>query len=249
MGRARLTAAFMAACLVAGNAAGQVSMGVARVPGVTVTRPPEMPVAAPQPMPPPSGALPGRHGPAPVHGGDLFRAGPHTYRPRPFTPHRFVWPYAYGPLWSFPYYPASSVDAAPSSAPDEIAGGYLRLEVEPRSAQVFVDGDFVGTVQDSGRRLFLDPGSHRVEVSADGFQTVTFDVRIRPFETITYRRDLDRAAGLAIGPVAPVTVTARAAAKTLYVIPRCYAGDKRPIAAALRAGCRIADLRVLTPTR
>jgi hypothetical protein len=34
-------------------------------------------------------------------------------------------------------------------------------------------------------------------------------------------------------------------AKTLYVIPRCYAGDKRPSAAQLPAGCDLSLLRVI----
>jgi hypothetical protein len=37
-------------------------------------------------------------------------------------------------------------------------------------------------------------------------------------------------------------------AKTLYVIPRCYAGDKRPSADQLPAGCDLSLLRVIPAT-
>ncbi len=56
-----------------------------------------------------------------------------------------------------------------------------------------------------------------------------------------------------VAPPAP-TVTLPAAAppppapkKTLYVIPGCYAGDKRPRRDQLRAGCDAKDLRVISP--
>lgn len=33
----------------------------------------------------------------------------------------------------------------------------------------------------------------------------------------------------------------------LYVIPRCYAGDNRPRPDHLRPGCRLSDLRIISP--
>lgn len=38
-------------------------------------------------------------------------------------------------------------------------------------------------------------------------------------------------------------------AKTIYVIPNCYAGDKRPRPDQLRPGCRMSDLRIISPDR
>lgn len=35
--------------------------------------------------------------------------------------------------------------------------------------------------------------------------------------------------------------------KTIYVIPNCYAGDKRPRRDQLRPGCRMSDLRIISP--
>jgi hypothetical protein len=43
-------------------------------------------------------------------------------------------------------------------------------------------------------------------------------------------------------PAAPPRIVAP---KTLYVIPRCYAGDKPPAARDLPAGCDIRDMRII----
>jgi len=47
-------------------------------------------------------------------------------------------------------------------------------------------------------------------------------------------------------PPAPVT-SQPGVPKTFYVIPRCYAGDRRPSADRLPAGCDIRLLRVIKP--
>ena len=70
--------------------------------------------------------------------------------------------------------------------------GGVRLRVEPRDAQVFVDGYFVGTVDDfdSGRGLPLESGPQDIEIRADGYDPLQLQVRILPDETITYEGDL-----------------------------------------------------------
>ena len=73
--------------------------------------------------------------------------------------------------------------------------GQLRLKVKPRNAQVFVDGYYVGVVDEfdgTFQRLRLETGGHRVEVRLDGYQPLTFDVLIPLGETITYRGQLRR---------------------------------------------------------
>lgn len=89
-------------------------------------------------------------------------------------------PYGYG-------YP-SSVYAYP-------ADGELRLKIKPRDAQVFVDGYFVGIVDDfdgAFQRLHLPSGPHRIEVRAPGYEALTFDVQIRFAETTKFEGDLRR---------------------------------------------------------
>jgi hypothetical protein len=71
--------------------------------------------------------------------------------------------------------------------------GKLRLKVKPREAQVYVDGYFSGVVdQFDGvfQRLTLKAGGHRIEIRADGFQTLSFEVLIVPNETLTYSGEL-----------------------------------------------------------
>jgi hypothetical protein len=45
------------------------------------------------------------------------------------------------------------------------------------------------------------------------------------------------------------SIVVPATPKTLYVIPRCYAGDRMPDASVLRDGCRLADVIVIQPDR
>ena len=77
------------------------------------------------------------------------------------------------------------------------AFGGVRLRVEPRNAQVFVDGYFVGTVDDfdSGRGLPLESGPQSIEIRADGYESLQIKVLILPDETITYEGNLTAAPG------------------------------------------------------
>jgi len=73
--------------------------------------------------------------------------------------------------------------------------GSLRLKVKPRNAEVYVDGYFVGIVDDFDgifQRLHLDSGPHRIEVRAPGYETLAFEVRITPDHTTTYQGELKR---------------------------------------------------------
>lgn len=136
-------------------------------------------------------------------------------------------------------------DPSSESYPRPIeANGYLQLDVRPATAQVYVDGMFMGSVDDF-RRLIpgrsLEPGAHRVELRAPGYDSLAFDVRIFPNETTTYRNDLV-ATRKVEQPAAPAPIP-----KTFYVIPGCYAGDKPPRAGSLRRGCNIANVRTVPP--
>ena len=87
-------------------------------------------------------------------------------------------------------YPTSSQSSYTSS--DE---GSLKLKIKPREAEVYVDGYYVGIVDDFDgifQRLHLDSGPHRIEVRAPGYETLDFDVRITPEHTTTYTGELKR---------------------------------------------------------
>jgi hypothetical protein len=78
--------------------------------------------------------------------------------------------------------------------PQEIEGqGGLRIKVKPREARVLVDGTFAGTVDDfdgNFQKLRLDEGAHKVELQADGFEPLRFDVLIVEGQTVTYKGTL-----------------------------------------------------------
>ncbi len=86
--------------------------------------------------------------------------------------------------------------AVPSSQPaPPIESGNLRLLIDPPAAQVYVDGIFVGTVEDAGSALAglrIGRGLHRLELTAPGYETLTVDVSIEADRTITYRGEMRR---------------------------------------------------------
>ena len=78
-------------------------------------------------------------------------------------------------------------------------GGYdegsLRIRVKPREASVYIDGYFAGQVDDFDgvfQRLHIDSGPHRVEIRADGYEPLTFEINIQPSRTVTYKGELQK---------------------------------------------------------
>lgn len=73
--------------------------------------------------------------------------------------------------------------------------GSLRLKVKPTNAQILIDGYFVGVVDSFDgvfQRLSIESGAHRVELRAEGYELVQFEVMITPGETITYKGEMKR---------------------------------------------------------
>ena len=126
----------------------------------------------------------------------------------------------------------------------ERLNGSLQLLVTPEIAEVLVDGFYVGSVNDVRGMVpgyALEPGPHRIELRAPGFETTTFDVRVVPGETIVYRRSLEAIPRPALPPPPP------GVPKTFYVIPGCYAGDKPPGTVRLPPMCDAAKSRTIPP--
>jgi PEGA domain len=101
-------------------------------------------------------------------------------------------PFWYGPGWGYYGYPYPYV-----VVPSENSGG-LRLEITPKTAQVFVDGNYAGVVDDFNghfQHLDLTPGGHRIEVRQPGFQPLTFQAYIQPGHTTDYKAALAPAPG------------------------------------------------------
>jgi len=99
-----------------------------------------------------------------------------------FNNYAYNYPYSYGP------YRYATPPVYVTAAPSYSYGG-VRIKDAPGDAQVFVDGYYVGRVDDfdgSFQHVNLQSGPHRVELRAPGLAPVTFDVNVTPGQTITY---------------------------------------------------------------
>jgi len=73
--------------------------------------------------------------------------------------------------------------------------GAIKLKVKPRQADVYVDGYYAGAVDDfdgTFQKLKLEPGPHRIEIRLQGYETLSFEVRILPDKTLTYKGQLQK---------------------------------------------------------
>jgi hypothetical protein len=99
--------------------------------------------------------------------------------------------YEYGSAWPYSGYGATS--------PFDDFGdtGSVRLQVEPKDAQVYVDGYYAGIVDEFDghfQHLDLSPRPHHVEIRAPGHPPLAFDVVIQPHHKTDYRGTLLRLA-------------------------------------------------------
>ena len=92
-----------------------------------------------------------------------------------------------------PYRSEGAYQGTGSSSYGRGPQGSVRLKIKPREGQVYVDGFFVGTVDDfdgTFQKLNIDAGGHRIEIKAPGHETISFEVLITPNETVTYKGEL-----------------------------------------------------------
>ena len=134
---------------------------------------------------------------------------PTYYRPGHYYSHYPYYPYGgYGAGWYYPWglgwgwslydpyyasYYGYGYGYGYGTAYVEYNIGSVRVQMAPRSAQVYVDGYYVGIVDEfdgAFQRLKLPEGPHRIEVRAEGFRSQTFDVRVLVDHTITLRGEL-----------------------------------------------------------
>jgi len=99
--------------------------------------------------------------------------------------------YGYGP-WDYRH---GNYDADTSSA---------RLQVTPKTAEVYVDGYLAGTVDDFDgvlQRLNVRPGEHELTLYQDGYRTLREKVLFRTHATVKIKYDMQKlAAGETSGP-------------------------------------------------
>jgi hypothetical protein len=228
----------------------------AAFPAAVAAQVPLPPVGStPVPLPPVgAGALAPIGNPLPPIGLPLPPLGltpPPSPRP-PVHPGRFpqfVYVYPYYDYWEYPPYPGMSTERrGKREQKEEPTSGPLRFDVQPEKIlQVFLNGYFVGTPEDFNSELDLPIGTHTVELTAPGHETVKFEVKIDGTRPITYRgqlRPLEVKPGSEPTPApAPPTVPP----STLYYIPGCYLGNVDPKEVTLPPNCDTSKL-VTKPT-
>jgi hypothetical protein len=129
-------------------------------------------------------------GEAQVHRGrTVIVAGGGFYYANPFW-YGYPWyPYAY-PIGPYPYpYPYGYSYAAPDSA--------VRLEVNPKEAEVYVDGYYAGVVDDFDgmfQRLRVSPGQHELILYRDGYRTAHQTMHLAADSTFKVRFNMEKAA-------------------------------------------------------
>ena len=99
----------------------------------------------------------------------------------------------YDPYWSG-YYGHRYGYAAYDWGPRYDYTGSLRLKIRPRFAEVYVDGYYVGQVDNYDgifQRLRLEEGPHHIEIRQPGYLPLEFEVMILLGETITYEGFLE----------------------------------------------------------
>jgi hypothetical protein len=129
-----------------------------------------------------------------------------------YYPYSYSNPYPAYPYPAYPYpaspYPSTGYPANPSStyppAPGSIGVqpgqsqnnmGGVSFEITPSTAEVFIDGSYVGTVGEftpTTQPLGLTPGRHQMEIRAPGYRTMNFDVDIVAGQVIPYQGTMER---------------------------------------------------------
>jgi hypothetical protein len=106
---------------------------------------------------------------------------PHFYRPWFYAPW-YGWGYPYA--WYPPYvYPGRYEDSAA-----------VRLEVEPKETEVFVDGYYAGTVDDFDglfQRLRVEPGEHDIELYLAGHRSRRQKIYLQPTGTFRVKHSME----------------------------------------------------------
>ena len=128
--------------------------------------------------------------------------------------------------------PFAADPAQPEPPPKPVeppALGRLILDIAPATAQIFVDGYYVGVPEDfsAGRGGgLLAAGPHHIDISADRHEPVAVELMISAGHPVTYRAALK-----GFPPPAAVPPT------TFYLIPGCYMGNIPPKDAHLPPTC------------
>jgi hypothetical protein len=79
----------------------------------------------------------------------------------------------------------------------------VKIQVRPKRAAVFVDGRFVGHVDEfngPGQAILLNPGKHQFKITLPGYQDFDAEVNLNPYQKYELKTDLFVAESLQSGP-------------------------------------------------
>jgi hypothetical protein len=103
-------------------------------------------------------------------------------------------PALFDPWWN-PYTPYGPYPSAVIPIGTARRTADFRMEVTPKQARVYVDGDYAGAAGDFDgflKRLPTSPGAHAVTLYLDGYRTVTKNVYVGPGATYKLRETMDK---------------------------------------------------------
>jgi hypothetical protein len=106
---------------------------------------------------------------------------------------RYGYPYGYGGFGLGYFYYDPYAWYGPSRVVGYGPTGQVRLRVEPKDAEVYVDGYYAGVVDDFNgifQGLRLEEGGYTIEIVAPGYDPLEVRLRIQPGRRITYRGEL-----------------------------------------------------------
>ncbi len=96
------------------------------------------------------------------------------------------WGWGYGyPMMGYPY--------PPFGYGAYYGSGDVRVQVEPRHTEVFVDGYYAGVVDDfdgTFQRLRVEPGEHEIALYLDGYRSVHQKVYVQPNKTFRIKETM-----------------------------------------------------------
>jgi PEGA domain len=139
------------------------------------------------PVPYSGGSRGGYHGG--YHG--YHRGYYYPYYYRPYWGLGFGWGYPYYG-WGYPYYGYGYGYGYPYVGYYQ-GYGEVKAEVKPKDAHVYLDGDYVGIVDDFNswyQRMNVEPGKHRIVFRAQGYQPYAINLRVLPGETYHIKQQM-----------------------------------------------------------
>ena len=106
----------------------------------------------------------------------------------------FGWGYPYYASYGYPYGPYPAYGGYPYPAYAYAPWSSARVEVRPRDAQVYVDGNFVGVVDSFDgvfQRLDVPAGEHEIAIYMPGYRTYSERTLFRPGQSYHYKTVLE----------------------------------------------------------